>query len=46
MIIYITVANVLIFEIGQESFNVDFLLFLCTEGKKLYRTNPGGILCW
>ena len=45
MIIYITVASVLIFEIGQESFNVDFL-FLCTEGKKLYRTNPGGILCW
>ena len=46
MIIYITVASVLILEIGQESFSVDFLLFLCTEGRKLYKTNPTGILCW
>ena len=46
MIIYITVASALILEIGQESFNVDSLLFLCTEGRKLYRTNPAGILCW
>ena len=46
MIIYITVATVLILEIGQESFNVDCLIFFYTEDRKLYKTNPAGILYW
>ena len=46
MIIYITVAGALILEIGQKSFNADCLIFLYTEDRKLYKTNPADILYW
>ena len=42
MIIYITVVSVLI---DQESISTDFLLFLSTQGWKLY-SNPESILYW